>query len=335
MEKVWASLQQGKVEPVYFFYGTEAFLLRKTVEWIMRVLSQGGSVDRTVFDLEEEPLQAAIQGVSTPSLLSERRLVWAKRAHCFTSARVKRGSPDHKVEALEAYWNHCIPGNVFICSVLSDALDKRKKIVKKLLSSVCVARFVPFEGEKMRRWLRKQFRQRGVEIEPGALDVLLLRAGSAMELLCQECQKLVTFSRGIGRGITVSDVELLVPLALSDQVFQFMDHLVGGREGDAWKTWRFMRQQGVDVFFLLALWVRQVRLLLLAKRLGQVAVLAREARLPFHVAKQTITHARALSMDQLHRWLREALMTEESIKTGRLPQEMAIERALLYVVFSR
>lgn len=88
---IWKSLKKGDIHPVYCLYGKETYLLQETVQRIRQAVVDEETKDfnLSVFDLEEEALDLAVEDAETFPFMGDKRLVVAKNPSFLTAEKRK------------------------------------------------------------------------------------------------------------------------------------------------------------------------------------------------------------------------------------------------------
>ena len=178
------------------------------------------------------------------------------------------------------------------------------------------------------RWFQDRAVQRGISIEPRAIEALTDLVGANLRTLASELEKLAMYAGG--RAIAAEDVRLLTPQAREERVFDLVDAVVEGRGADGLRLLRRMREDGSEsASHLFALIARQLRMMVRAAELIE----ARAA--PETIAAATGAHgyplekvtrqARAAGRVAAEASLRAVEHSDHSVKTGRLDDDLALE----------
>ncbi|MDR6225082.1 DNA polymerase III subunit delta [Desmospora profundinema] len=326
-------LKQGKIAPLYLFYGTESYLMEETSRWIrQRVLSdEKDEWSQTVMDLEETAIQDVVREVETASFFGEARVVVAHHAWFLTGAR-KKSKVDHQPEELLRYAQAPVEENVLILTVEAAKLDSRKKLVKELKKKARVAAFPPLESKELERWVAKRIRQAGLTPHPQAADSLIRNVGSDLRLLNGEIEKLAAYV-GKGGTLTPAEVAELVPRTLEQDVFKLINQVAQRRTAEALSLFYDLLANREEPIRILSLVIRQFRILL------QVKVLAREGKSEREIAsllglhpypvKLALQQGRSFPEETLRALLERSIAADHDIKKGRIDKVLAVERLLL------
>jgi DNA polymerase-3 subunit delta len=192
------------------------------------------------------------------------------------------------------------------------------------------ARVREFTAPKPRalpKWIQDRVKTKGGTIEPGAVEELAAYVGADLRLLDNEIDKLLTY-RG-GQTIRAEDVRALVASVRESNVFALVDALGHRDTGSALRLLHAQLDHNAAPPYLLAMIVRQFRLLLQMKDLaarGMTVDAARE-RLKLHpfVADKTWKQALNFTLPQLEAIYQKLLDTDIAIKTGRSEPVVALD----------
>src|SRR5512139_2133951 len=179
------------------------------------------------------------------------------------------------------------------------------------------------------RWVGERAKKRGGSIEPAAANRLATLIGSDLRRLDSEINKLLTYVNR-ERAIAERDVLLLVSEASTSSVFDLVDAL-GKRDGQrAAHELHHLLDQGESPLGLLAMIVRQYRLLILVKELQARNLppdaMAKElGQHPFVIKKLNEQARNYRDSRQLEAIYRRLLDIETEIKTGQTTDVLALD----------
>jgi DNA polymerase-3 subunit delta len=166
-----------------------------------------------------------------------------------------------------------------------------------------------------------------MQLSPQAIQLLVANYGSNLWALSNELDKLANYATG--RRIEEEDVRTLMAAA-EINVFALVDAVVEGRESAALQFVRWLTAAGMESPHLLALIIRQYRMLLLAKDGQEAGVSSQEMgrRLgttsDFLLNKVTEQSSR-YTQSQLRQAYKRLLEADLAIKRGRQEEELALE----------
>ena len=314
-------ITEGDLSPIYLFYGAESYLIERMYHFIRERVVPIDDQEMNVveMDLEEIPVEALIQEAETPPFFGERRLIIGKGAWFLTAAKGK-SKVEHNLEELLRYVMSPLSSSVVILIVPGEKLDKRKKVVKELEKrwrSLC---FEPLAGKELTTWVANCIKEKGVRTKPEAVSRLIALVGSDLRTLHNECAKLATY---VGRDgiVTLEMVDQLVPRTLEQDVFKLTDHVARRKTDQALAVFYDLLQNREEPIRILALIIRQFRILL------QVRVLAGQGKSEREIAsilglhpypvKLAYRQGKSFSEKSLRLFLRRAIEADQGIKSRK------------------
>jgi len=224
-----------------------------------------------------------------------------------------------------------LPDSTRLIFVEAQSLKETHPVVKLAArqEGKTVLEFKPPPAADLPRWIGARAKKQGGVIEPRAALLLSTLIGNDLRRLDQELIKLITYVDA-QRPVTEKDVTRLVTDAGQSSVFDLVDAL-GKRNGQlAMRELRRLIDRGESPLGLLAMSVRQFRLLIQVKEMqGRGAPPDQIANTlgvhPF-VAKKIGEQARAFrDVEQLESIYRRLLDIEVEIKTGQTPDVLALD----------
>ncbi|MDW8064949.1 MAG: DNA polymerase III subunit delta [Anaerolineae bacterium] len=181
-------------------------------------------------------------------------------------------------------------------------------------------------------WVMARARRHGGTFTPQAASALAALL-TDLRLLDQEIRKLITWAAG--RPVTPQDVERLVPYAAPISLFELTEALGRRDVRRALAALHRLLMEGEHPLGLFGMIVRQTRLMLLMKEQLEKGLSVAEAgsRLGLHpYAARKITEATAgFSMSQLEAFYRNLTELDVAIKTGQIPDVVALETFIVSV----
>src|SRR3990172_3743787 len=157
-------LKQGKILPLYLFFGEEEFLIQEALDLIIKQVVEPGARDFNfnVVYCRETAVSEIVNLAQTLPFMSKHRLVIAKEIDAFKAA---------DLEALIPYLNDPSPST---CRVMLPNQGKFEK--KSVLSAVevhgAVTRFFPLLDREMVSWIEGWARSHGLSMQREAVHYL-------------------------------------------------------------------------------------------------------------------------------------------------------------------
>ncbi|AXF54667.1 DNA polymerase III subunit delta [Salicibibacter kimchii] len=322
------NITEGNFSSIYFFYGTEKYMMDDLVQQISRHAL--GDVERdfnfSQFDMKEVPLQEGIEEAETVSFFGQGRIIVFQHARFLTGAKDK-DMPPHDLKRLEAFLADPPPENIVVFTVETQKVDERKKIVKKLKDVGETVETSPLHGDRLKQWIREKANEENVLLTAEAVDELLGRSNSDLLTLEKEIQKCAQYINGHGE-IDASIVRALVPRSLEDNVFQLIDAVSDNHTEKALQLFDDLLRNGEEPIKITALIGRQFRLLNLAaemdKRGYSQQKAARQLGVPPFVAKRLSAKAKTVKSDAVSRALSLIAETDYKMKQGAVEKKNGV-----------
>lgn len=215
-------LSGNQVSPLYFIIGPEVFLIKESLRRIKSHVLSPESLDFNyeTFRGGEGEVERIYEAVETLPVFSQKRIVVCEEAH-----RLKEGDWKILQPVLEQPVDTCIL--IFI----SESPDKRKKVIKELLSCCeVVSAQSPSEKEWI-TWLQWMGRREDLSFSPSA--AMLIKEYACYDLLNLETEvkKLKNFLAP-KKHISEEDVMKVVPRVCQEDIFA-LSKAIGKRDMSA------------------------------------------------------------------------------------------------------
>lgn len=330
---VWKSLKKGDIHPVYCLYGKETYLLQETVQRIRQAVVDEETKDfnLSVFDLEEDALDLAVEDAETFPFMGERRLVVAKNP-TFLTAEKKKDKPEHNLEALEAYIAQPAPYSVFVLLAPYEKLDERKKLTKLLKKHADMVEAKELNGPETADFIKGLAKSEGKQIDSDAAEELVILCNASLSAIAQEVKKLSTYI-GDRDEILLEDVRKLVARGLEQNIFELINKVVNRRRTEALQIFYDLLKQNEEPIKMMALIANQFRLILQTKYFsqqgyGQKQIASNLKVHPFRI-KLAIDQARLFSETELKSIMEQLAVMDNEMKTGKKDKQLLLELFLL------
>ncbi|WP_379135064.1 DNA polymerase III subunit delta [Paenibacillus sp. sgz500958] len=326
-------IRQGKISPLYVLYGSEKFRMNEFAALLEKELIAKEDRDFAVipFDLSETPVQSVIEEAETVPFMVPRKLLLVRDAALFTAGK-ENAKLEHNLEALTEYIQRPVDFSVIVFMVNNDKLDERKKIVKAVKSAGTVLAFNPLGAEELLRWVEKAVKERGCTAGPGMAEALIVNAGTGLQGLSGEIDKLCLFA-GSGGTVDAAAVASLVHRGTEQTVFTLVEDIANLRLDKALDALHELLKQREEPIKIAALIARQFRMILQVKDLsgqsysqGQIA-----SQLGLHpyAVKLAGEQARKFESGRLRQILSAVADLDYQMKTGAIDKVLGLELFML------
>ncbi len=334
MTRVWKDIEDKKFSPLYVLYGSEEFLIQKTVKLIVEhaLNPDEAEFNLTTIDLEETAVEVAIEELEMVPFFGEQRVVLLQNAFFLTAADRKSDKITHDIDRLLAYVSNPVNYSIGVFVVPYPKLDERKKVTKELIKKSTVFEAKQLNDFELADWVRVLAKEHAIVIEPKAIEALVYLTGNNLQMILLELEKL---SLGVepGQAITEKDVEATVSKTLDQNVFDLVDKIVHQKKLEAIGLYHDLLIQKEEPIRILAAIARQFRIFAQVKYLIKcglsTAQIAKKLKMNPYPVK--------LAMQQIHLFNEEDLLSkidalaemDFQMKTGQGDKEIMIDMFIL------
>lgn len=204
--------------------------------------------------------------------------------------------------------------------------------MKTVKSVGTVLAFNPLGAEELLRWVEKGIRERGCVMAPGTAEILITNAGTGLQGLSAEMDKLCLFA-GKGGTVDAGAVESLVHRGTEQNVFTLVEDIANLRLDKALDTLYELLKQREEPIKIAALVARQFRIILQVKDLsahsysqGQIAS---QIGLHPYAVKLAGEQAHKFSSERLRQILSALADLDYKMKTGAIDKVLGLELFML------
>jgi DNA polymerase III subunit delta len=236
--------------PCYLVSGEEPLLVGEAADAIRAAARGAGYADRSVFFIERgfdwDELRGAAQSLS---LFSERRII---------ELRLPTGKPDKGAQLLVALADRPPPDVLTL--IITDKLDKKSSEAPWVQAVAQHGVWVPVwpvGAASLPAWLAERAKRAGVEIEPGAVQLIAERVEGNLLAARQELEKLSLVANGA--KITRELVAGSVADSARYDVFQLAEAASAGDAPRALRILLGLKSEGVEPTLILWALVRELR----------------------------------------------------------------------------
>jgi DNA polymerase-3 subunit delta len=317
----------------YILHGEDELTRSETLDGLKARLGSPelAALNTTVFDGAQVTLAELRSACDTVPFLTQRRLVIVKGLLSRLVARpkgAKRAPGDQEyLQGLADYLPR-LPETTRLVFVEPGQLAAQHPLLRQAKQDQFgyVRAFVP--PKDLVTWVRNRAADKGGEFSPQAAVALVGAVGADQRSLDQEIAKLLAYTN-LARPVTSSDVAVLVPYAQEAVIFDAVDAL-GQRDGvRATRLLHNLLDHGNEPLYLLAMIVRQFRLLIQIKELADEGLdppsIAQTIKLHPFPTRKLYAQARNFAQEQLEHVHRHLLELDVQIKTGQINSVVALD----------
>ncbi len=334
MMKVWNDFEKKVFDSLYILYGSEEFLIEKTKDLLVQNVLQEDELDfnLTVVDLDESPVETAIEQMDEFPFMGEKRVVILKNAYFLTAAERKRDKIVHDIERLIAYLENPAPFTIAVFIVPYPKLDVRKKVTKLLVKNATVFEAKPMQDRELMSWISNHAKEINVLIDSKAIELLLYMTGGNLQTITSELEK-VALHVGAGERITTDIIDRLVVKSLDQNVFALVDKIVHNQRQRAVEMVHDLLVQKEEPIRILAAIARQYRIFAQVKYLCSLGIgapeIAAKLKISPYPVKLAMQQIGQFSEKELLKKLDQLAEMDFQMKTGYGDKEMLLELFIL------
>ena len=323
-------LLQNALPSVLLFEGEEEQLKQEALVLLRRTLLPAGmeALNETV--LESPETDRLIADAETQPFMADRRLVIVRDYPALTG----RAEADEKLIT----WLPSVPETTLLIFYCTGKPDGRKKLYNTVKKLGGVVTFTPLRGAELVRFVTDAFKAEGKECDERTAEYLIFTVGDDAGLLRTEISKLSSCA-GNRPSILSSDVSALATPSTECTVFQMVDAVVAGQKSRALLLLRNQLLNGTDRISILAMLLRQYRIL------QHIKIMQYEKRggdfirsalgVPSFAVEQYLRQASGYTGGQIKKAVNICFETEYAVKSGRIQQEGAVESVVIKLLTLR
>lgn len=308
------TLKTGPVPGLYLLAGEDVFTREQACRMIVDAAASmaPGGLDRTVLYGDEATPEAILAAVGTGSLFGDQRLVVVRGFD-----RIPAAGQDQLVPLLTS-----LPAGV-TAVLMCAGIDRKRKAMQALVRAARLVACDPPPPGSLPQWVMQRARELGMMMQPDAVQSLLDFAGSDLQVLYTELQKLAVYAAGrpVDAAMVHEVGSVAIPHAAEYAIFRFADAVAESRPKDALGILNDLLAVGQPPLVILSMIARQFRLILLAHGAGAgVRELAARLSLNPYVVEKAARQAVRVGPERAAAALHRVAAADVEIKTGRDPR---------------
>lgn len=317
MKSLNEDLKSGQLNRIYLLYGEEAYLKKQYRDKLRNALiSPDDTMNYAYYEGKGVNVKEVIDLAETLPFFAERRLIVLENTGFF-----KNASPE-----LADYVKEMPESTAMI--FVEEEVDKRGKLYKAVQSKGRAVELGRQDESSLVRWIGANIKKEGKKVTEQTVRYFLSKVGTDMENIQKELEKLFCYTLD-KEIITTEDVEEICTTQITNQIFAMVDSVANKQQRKALDYYYdliALKEPPMRILFLL---VRQFKLLLEVKELDKRGYAKKDIAtmvgiMPFVVGKYQ-EQAKTFRRSMLREIIEYGVDLEESVKTGRLNDTLAVE----------
>lgn len=320
-------IKSGALQSVYLMEGPEEYIKGQAIARLCARLLPAGLEAMNLTELENPDADMMIAAAETLPFMADKRVVIVRECDLLTTSKK---SDDAKLDAMKRYLER-VPDTVCLLFTVKGKADARKSLYLALKKANAIVDFSPMSDQEAANWAIRVMRAGGKSMDVLTAQKLVFTVGHDAALLRQEMDKLMAFAQE-RTEISEEDIDSICTRSLEATIFQLVDAQVGGKIREACTLLQTLLENGEDRFMVLALLLRQYRILYHARCLSEERVSSAEMAallgIPPFAVTRTQSQAKRYSKQRLRAAYDYLYDLEFRLKSGKSPQEGSAEAAL-------
>lgn len=317
MKVLAQDIKSREFKPVYLIYGEEAFLKKSYKNQMREAIAGDDTMNSHSFEGKGMDLKEIISLADTMPFFGEKRLIMIEDSGLF-----KSGGGETLVE----YLPH-MPDTTCIVFVESE-VDKRNRLYKKVKDLGYAAEMTRQNASQLAAWAGRILAKEGKKITGHTMELFLSKTGDDMENIQMELEKLISYTMG-REVVTDEDVEEICTVRVTNKIFDMVAAIVNRKTKaamDLYEDLLTLKEPPMRILFLIARQFNQILQVkeLMGQGMDRSSIASKLKMQPFVVGK-VMPQARNFSKEQILSYVNLCVDAEESVKTGRLNERLAVE----------
>ena len=325
MKTIDEDIRNGQYKTMYLLYGDEAYLKKQYKDKLIKALvAEGDTMNFSAYEGKGINPKELIDLAETLPFFAERRVILVENSGFF-----KNSCDDLAEYLLEPAASICF---LFV----EEQVDKRSKMYKAVAKAGKAVEFGTQNEELLTRWILSRLKKENKNITGNVMQLFISKTGTDMGNIDRELEKLLCYT--MGRDvIKAEDVEAITTEQVTNKIFDMVNAIAEHEQKkalDFYYDLLTLKEPPMRILFLIT---RQFQILMNLKDMGSKgfdqSTIASKVGIPPFAVRKNQAQAKGFTTEQLKQAIRDGVELEESVKTGRMNDQMAVE--LFIVKYSK
>ena len=315
---------------IYILHGPDDYSISRELDDIKHSCGDPSvmATNTVSLDADVSPSELRVACETVPFLADKRLVLISGLLDKFTSRPSKNGAAKNDSSKAEQFANLLLSVPPFTVVVLIEDDLKETNALFKLIANKTVVKAFPFlKAELLRKWIENKINVEKGSISPSATALLVRLIGGNLWVMSSEITKLLTYTEG--KQIEERDVKAIVSYAQEFTVFNMIDAIIDNNLAKAENILQQLLVAGESPIGLLAMFARQMRLIVRFKDLKNQKLPDSEIRSRLginqeFILRKTAEQAGKYTIARLKYIYQQLLDTDIAVKTGSYEPELAL-----------
>lgn len=308
-----------------FLYGEDNFRSRQKLNEIIKKYKSKHKTGLNFYRLNfaENSFEELKELVKTSPMFAEKKLVVLEGAFDKNADSQKELAGYLKEKEIAK------DGDVMLVFWERQTPDKRTELFKFLTKKTNTSQeFNKLSGAKLENWIKREVEKRDGKIEEAAAQRLAVSVGNDLWQMANEIEKLIAFSGG-SQTIKSNNIDEMVKAKVNVDIFNTVDVLTKRDKREVLRLLHQHLDRGENELYLMSMFVRQFRNLLIIKDLMEKGIafyeLSKKTGLHPFVVKKTWEQTSGFTLDGLKKIYSKLLDLDLAIKVGKMDSRTALD----------
>ncbi|MBL8150863.1 MAG: DNA polymerase III subunit delta [Blastocatellia bacterium] len=321
-------IRSGKIRPLYFLYGKEAYLHKEALRLLKAVILEQGTemFNYNEISASSQSMSDILAAADQYPMFGGRRLVVARDFEKLTDA---------ELDSLKEYLKN--PQATTTLVFQAEEIDKRRNVSTALLKTCTVVDLSPFRDKDAVDWVVEYLREAGYQISTRDAALLIGFTGTDLFLVRNELEKLITSvtdpERPKKKGlISTLDIQSITSRSRHYSGYDLADAVVAGEHKKSIRLLIELLDDNTEPLMLLGVISRTLRQILMAKELMQQQIpssdIAKDIGIPPFKSSDFLAGARKWDKEKILKTLKRASEVDDAIKNSLGKPRLQLEYLL-------
>lgn len=328
MQRLNEDLKRGQFKHAYLLYGEEAYLRKQYRDKLKQaLLGDGDAMNVNCYEGKDINVGEVIDVAETLPFFAERRVIVMEDTGLFKSggeilAEYLAGMKEDN--SSQTYFVFC-----------ESEVDKRSRLFKQVQQIGYAVELKRQDEQILKRWAAGILKQNGKKITENTLTYFLDKAGTDMENISSELEKLICYCMD-KEVIEKEDVDNICVVNITGHIFDMVTAISEKQTKKALLLYYDLLQLKEPPMRILFLIARQMNQLLQVKQLKGKGFdnrsIGEKVGLPPFAVGKNVAQASRFQERELKAAVAKCVEAEEAVKTGQLKDIVSVEMLILSVV---
>lgn len=213
ISKIIANWKNNVFDAVYWLEGEEPFYIDQVVEYAEKHLLAEGerAFNLTLFYGKDADWAQVINACKRYPVFAEKQVVILKEAQHM-----------NQIDKLLSYIDKPLSSTIFIVAHKDKNVDGRSALAKALKTKAVVVSTKKMYDNKLPEWVMGWVTERGYQISPKAVQIIVDHIGNDLSRIQNELEKLIV-NLGDRKKMTEDDIEKFIGISKEYNAFEFQD----------------------------------------------------------------------------------------------------------------